>query len=379
MPPSVPYMNRTAPLWDFIASLEEQGSEHPFFSQFNQAPPSNTDANDRGPHESFAPPPFGPWGWGMGGLSYGTNTAAAAAEEGSGIPFRPRGRGAEGRRHHHRERGEEESREFEKEFEEELTREFGGEEGEREKGAEKEKDGGNDNGEGPSASSGSETEGRCRLWRGRRGEHCGSARRGCGRHAGPRGLGWGGPGAIGPRPHGPHHHGHHGHGRRGWGGRGGPFFGRGGWGEPPQPPFNPLAFLAPLFSPDAATTAIGDGTDDFTPDADIFDTPTAYIIHISLPGAKKEDIGVNWDADKSELNVAGVVYRPADEELLEQLAVAERKVGAFERKVRLGTRANPANVDVDGISAKLEDGVLRVEVRKMGEAGFVEVRRVDVE
>jgi HSP20 family protein len=58
--------------------------------------------------------------------------------------------------------------------------------------------------------------------------------------------------------------------------------------------------------------------------------------------------------------------------------MGERKVGAFERKIRLGSRANPARVDAEGITAKLEDGVLRVEVRKE-EEGFVEVRKVDVE
>ena len=118
---------------------------------------------------------------------------------------------------------------------------------------------------------------------------------------------------------------------------------------------------------------------DFSPDADIFDTPSGFVIHVSLPGAKKEDVGVNWDAEKSELSIAGVVYRPGDEEFLKTLAVDERKVGPFERKVRLGTRASPANIDAEGISAKLEDGVLRVEVPKLEREGFVEVRKVDVE
>lgn len=118
--------------------------------------------------------------------------------------------------------------------------------------------------------------------------------------------------------------------------------------------------------------------EDFTPEADIFDTSSAYIVHISLPGAKKEDVGVNWDAEKSELSVAGVIYRPGDEELLKTLAMNERKVGPFERKIRLGTRANPAHVDAEGITAKLEDGVLRVEVRKE-EEGFVEIKKVDIE
>ncbi|KAF2216536.1 hypothetical protein CERZMDRAFT_33739 [Cercospora zeae-maydis SCOH1-5] len=122
----------------------------------------------------------------------------------------------------------------------------------------------------------------------------------------------------------------------------------------------------------------GTKSEDFTPDVDVFDTTEAFVVHVSLPGAKKEDVGVNWDTEKSELSIAGVVYRPGDEELLKTLALDERKVGAFERKVRLGSRANPAQVDVDAITARLEDGILRVEVPKL-DAGYVEIKKVDIE
>jgi HSP20 family protein len=97
-----------------------------------------------------------------------------------------------------------------------------------------------------------------------------------------------------------------------------------------------------------------------------------------LPGAKKEDVGVEFDVEKSELSIAGVVYRPGDEEFLKTLAMDERKVGAFEKKVRLGSRANPAQVDVDAITARMEDGILRVEVPKL-DSGYVEVKKVDIE
>ena len=117
---------------------------------------------------------------------------------------------------------------------------------------------------------------------------------------------------------------------------------------------------------------------DFTPPADIFDTEDAYIVHVSLPGVKKEDVGVNWDADKSELNVAGVVYRPGDEDFLKTLALDERQVGVFERKIRLGSRASPAQVDVDSIAAKMEDGVLIVTIPKL-DREYVEVKKVDIE
>jgi HSP20 family protein len=154
-------------------------------------------------------------------------------------------------------------------------------------------------------------------------------------------------------------------------------------------PFNfgsacdPLTNLWNQFVDSNTTTNTADptvptATEDHVPDADIFDTDSAYVIHVSLPGAKKEDLGVNWDAEKSELSIAGVIYRPGDEEFLKTLAMNERKVGAFGRKIRLGTRASPAHIDADGITAKLENGVLSVEVRKLDE-GFVEVKKVDIE
>jgi HSP20 family protein len=103
---------------------------------------------------------------------------------------------------------------------------------------------------------------------------------------------------------------------------------------------------------------------DFTPPVDVFDTPTSYVVHVSLAGAKKSDLSVNWDAEKSELVVAGVVYRPGDEALLKTLALDERKVGAFERKVKLGGEEKKTEVEVEGITAKMEDGVLVVVLPK---------------
>lgn len=141
----------------------------------------------------------------------------------------------------------------------------------------------------------------------------------------------------------------------------------------PEDVLSNIAPKAASSSKDAAAS----NSKDFVPPADIFDTPDAYVVHISLPGAKKEDVGVNWDADKSELNVAGVIYRPGDEEFLKTLALDERRVGVFDRKVKLGSKANPANVDSDGISAKMEDGVLLVTIPKTEE--FVDVKKVDIE
>lgn len=128
----------------------------------------------------------------------------------------------------------------------------------------------------------------------------------------------------------------------------------------------------------SATLAEDDADATFSPPIDIFSTPTAYVVHIALPGAKKEDVGVNWDAEKSELNVAGVVYRAGDEEFLKTLSRKERKVGAFERNVSLPLEGDKEEIDGDGISAKMEDGVLVVIVPKL-ERDWTDIKKVDVE
>ncbi|EEQ89734.1 uncharacterized protein BDCG_04854 [Blastomyces dermatitidis ER-3] len=112
----------------------------------------------------------------------------------------------------------------------------------------------------------------------------------------------------------------------------------------------------------------GDKEVDFVPRADVFDAETRYIIHVSLPGAQKKDISVDYDAETSTLRLAGVVYRPElDEELSNALIVdgRSREVGVFEREISLGSRDKPARVDADNISAKLVDGVLVLTLPKV--------------
>lgn len=124
---------------------------------------------------------------------------------------------------------------------------------------------------------------------------------------------------------------------------------------------------------DAVTQGAASDSNDFQPPVDVFAAPTAVHIHVSLPGAKKEDVGLNYDADTSELSIAGVIYRPGDEEFLKTLTKGERAVGVFDRKVKLSS-----DVDIEAISAKLEDGVLKIELPHK-EKDFVNVRKVDIE
>lgn len=122
-----------------------------------------------------------------------------------------------------------------------------------------------------------------------------------------------------------------------------------------------------------------DGEDSFRPPVDVFNTLNNWTIHVALPGAKKEDIGVNWDPTKTLLTISGVVYRPGDEAFLEGMVSGERKVGLFERSVKLPPAGGDEKEEVDGdsITAKMEDGVLVVTVPK-AEKEWTEVRKVDI-
>ncbi|KAK4948433.1 hypothetical protein LTR10_012967 [Elasticomyces elasticus] len=314
------YYQQSAPFWDFIASLEEQGNNHPFFARGNQ----RNDAS--GANEQQQQPP-NPWANnGFGGFPFG------------GMPHRGR-HGPHGRQEH---RGPPPPT---------ADYDMSDEPAQHEPEA-----GPSESRDPPTSSINDES------------------------HSGP--------GAH------RHPHSHHNRGPRGrCGGRGrGGFGGFGGRGHPfGNPAFGALGglgelanmFQSQLFGDNAGENQTKEvpaesKTEDFKPEVDVFDTAESYVVHISLPGAKKEDVGVNWDAEKSELSIAGVIYRPGDEELLKTLALDERKVGVFERKVRLGSRANPAQVDSDAISAKLEDGVLRVDVPKQ-DAEYVEIKKVDIE
>lgn len=147
---------------------------------------------------------------------------------------------------------------------------------------------------------------------------------------------------------------------------------------------------------DQATDSVPAPDASFSPPVDVFDTQTAYLVHVSLPGAKKEDIGVHWDAEKHTLNIAGVLYRAngADHELVNQMIQWERPVGLFERAVRLplpqrnvrvpingeaDRESSIVEIDTDHIVAKLEDGVLVLTVPKLvREKEWVELKKVDV-
>jgi len=123
----------------------------------------------------------------------------------------------------------------------------------------------------------------------------------------------------------------------------------------------------------------GNNDQEFIPAVDLFDTTDSFVIHIALPGALKEDIGINYDFDNAELQISGVVHRPGDEEFLKHLVDGERRVGAFDRKIKLESNGKTVAVDADAITAKLENGLLEVTVPKLRKADEPEKKKINIE
>jgi HSP20 family protein len=103
------------------------------------------------------------------------------------------------------------------------------------------------------------------------------------------------------------------------------------------------------------------------PVADVVETADGYVVELELPGVGPEDFTVH--ARGSELVVRGE-RRPAASSRPEAFHRVERRHGPFARGFRL-----PQDVDADGVTAHLADGLLRLVLPKARRSGRVPVER----
>lgn len=94
----------------------------------------------------------------------------------------------------------------------------------------------------------------------------------------------------------------------------------------------------------------------FRPSLDVTETNDAFAIQVDLPGVQEEDIEVQVTGNR--LTVSG---KREGEETREgdRYVAIERAYGAFSRSFVL-----PDSADVEHVEARLEDGVLEIEVPK---------------
>jgi HSP20 family molecular chaperone IbpA len=94
-----------------------------------------------------------------------------------------------------------------------------------------------------------------------------------------------------------------------------------------------------------------------SPRADIFETDTAFVILADMPGVDPD--GVELVADKDTLVVRGRVNGASTDVQTRQVEHREFELADYHRAFTL-----TEDLDSDGITGTLRDGVLRVEVPK---------------
>lgn len=103
----------------------------------------------------------------------------------------------------------------------------------------------------------------------------------------------------------------------------------------------------------------------WVPLADVAETDDAYTVEVELPGVRKDQ--VNVELNDRELVIGGEIPEPAEEG---ERRRRSRRTGRFEFRTIL-----PGEVNPEGVSANLSDGVLSVRIPKAEEA---KPRRIEI-
>ena len=121
------------------------------------------------------------------------------------------------------------------------------------------------------------------------------------------------------------------------------------------------------FFPTRSDTSEGTESAVWAPRTDLSETEEAYLIHLDLPGLKKDDVEIS--VHDGTLSVSGERRHEETEEGRTFVRV-ERSYGRFYRSFSL-----PQTINADGIEATFEDGVLTIHVPKAEE---LKPRRIDI-
>jgi HSP20 family protein len=92
----------------------------------------------------------------------------------------------------------------------------------------------------------------------------------------------------------------------------------------------------------------------WSPPADVAETGDAYVIHVELPGMRRDEINV--EMRDREVVISGEVSEQAEGG---QRHRSSRRAGRFEYRAYL-----PGDINPEGVSAQLSDGILTVKVPK---------------
>lgn len=96
-----------------------------------------------------------------------------------------------------------------------------------------------------------------------------------------------------------------------------------------------------------------------SPALDVSESDRAYAVKLEVPGVKKEDVKVTIDGRR--VTVQAESKAEAEKKDGDRIVYRERSLSSYSRSFTL-----PVEVDQAGASAKLEDGVLALELPKRG-------------
>ncbi|KAF8134803.1 HSP20-like chaperone [Mycena galopus ATCC 62051] len=115
------------------------------------------------------------------------------------------------------------------------------------------------------------------------------------------------------------------------------------------------------------------------PALDVSEAGNTYIVEAELPGVKKENLEVRIGDGGRSLSIQGRVSAAkeggednnleASGEVSTQISTERSAIGSFTRTVLL-----PRPVDSSNVTAKLEDGILKLTLNKMEDKASVAVR-----
>tara|TARA_B100001248_G_C27173031_1_gene358814 strand:- start:111 stop:587 length:477 start_codon:yes stop_codon:yes gene_type:complete len=108
---------------------------------------------------------------------------------------------------------------------------------------------------------------------------------------------------------------------------------------------------------------------EWSPRVDVSETDKEFKVRAELPGVKEKDVEVS--IRDNTLYIKGEKNFERDEEK-EDYHHIERSYGSFQRSIPFSTR-----IDEERVSAKFEDGVLKVKLKKSEEA-LKKSRRIDI-